>query len=267
MKRLLKYVFILPAGILPACEKVVDPVLDRAEPKIVIEAGLSDQAEPQVVRVSKSVPFGDSTGFNPVSGAVVELRTPAGTRIRYNQVAPGIYRSARFRGLPGSTYTLQVTAEGQAYSASSTMPQPVKLDSLTFTRLTFFGSSNTYPVANYTDPGNRENQYRYILRVNSVAELDVVSEDRFNNGNRVADVIFYELEGLETNDRIDLELQCIDRNVFKYFFALQQIRGEGGPPVAPANPVSNFSNGALGIFSAHTSSKYGVFVKLRDPSP
>ncbi|HEY0897327.1 MAG TPA: DUF4249 domain-containing protein [Sphingobacteriaceae bacterium] len=266
MKRFLKYFFLTATtgASLAGCEKVIDPELDNADPKVVIEANLSDQSEAQVVRISKSVPSQDSSGFNPVSGAVVVLQGPGGSRVTFPQVAPGIYRSARFRGVPGSSYTLNVTAEGTTYSATSRMPEPVKLDSLTFTRLTIFGSSNTYPVANYTDPGDRDNQYRYILKVNSMPVLDAVTEDRFNNGNEVADVIFYELEDLATNDRIDLELQSIDRNVFKYFFALQQIRGDGGPPVAPANPVSNFNNGALGFFSAHTSSRYGVFVKLRE---
>lgn len=83
----------------------------------------------------------------------------------------------------------------------------------------------------------------------------MVTEDRFNDGNKVANTIFHELDDLEPGDAIELDLQCIDRNVYRYYYAFGQNLGEGGPPVAPANPPSNISNGALGVFSVHTSSK------------
>lgn len=260
-----KLLFFLPALllILAGCEEVIDVKLDETDPLVVIEANLSDEFVPQTVKVSKTIAFQDSNRFNPVSGANVTLKAPNGNSVPFREVEPGIYKSANYQGVPGQTYIMEVAAEGKTFSATSTMPAAVKLDSLSFKRLTFFGTTNTYPVANYKDAADQQNQYRYILRVNSRVEVDVVSEDRFNNGNQIADVIFYELEDLETNDRIDLELQCIDRQVFKYYFSLQQISGEGGPPVAPANPVSNFNNGALGVFNAHTSSRYGVFVKLK----
>lgn len=249
--------------LLTACEEVIDVRLNDSKPLVVIEAGLSNEFVPQTVKVSKTIAFEDSNRFNPLSGAKVFLKAPNGSTVPFREVEPGIYKSQNYQGVPGQTYTMEVEAEGMTFSATSTMPAVVKLDSLSFKRLTFFGSTNTYPVANYKDAADQQNQYRYILRVNSKVEADVVTEDRFNNGNQIADVIFYELEGLETNDRIDLEMQCIDRNVFKYYFSLQQISGEGGPPVAPANPVSNFNNGALGVFSAYTTSQYGVFVKLK----
>jgi hypothetical protein len=51
------------------------------------------------------------------------------------------------------------------------------------------------------------------------------------------------------------------RNVFKYFFALSQTGRNGDPPVAPANPDSNFNNGALGIFNSCTTSTQTIVVK------
>ncbi|HEY1023572.1 MAG TPA: DUF4249 domain-containing protein [Sphingobacteriaceae bacterium] len=253
---------LLPAILIcSGCEEVIDLKLDNADPVIVIEASLSDQNEVQTVRISTTTPFTEPAAFNPFTGASVKLSIPGGTELSFSETEPGVYRSRRFRGVPGNSYTLNISANGQVYSATSVMPQRVQLDSLTFKRLTFFGSTNTYPVANYQDPAAVQNQYRYILRVNNVIGEDAVNEDRFNNGNVVADVIFHELEDIRTNDRIELELQTIDRNVFKYYFALQQNRGETGPPVAPANPVSNFDNGALGVFNAHTSSKFAVVVR------
>ncbi|RZK72526.1 MAG: DUF4249 domain-containing protein [Pedobacter sp.] len=237
------------------CEKVIDLELKNSEPLIVIYADLTDQLENQVVRISKTYSFTDPNKFNAVSGANVMITTSAGNKITYTETAPGIYQSPRFRGRTGSTYVLDVTSEGKQYTASSTMPGKVFLDSLNFKELGFFGKTSTHIVANFQDPLGVQNQYRYILKVKNKIVEDLVSEDRFNDGNKVANTIYHELDDLVSGDPLELELQCVDRNVYRYFFSLKQNSGGGGPPVAPANPPSNISNGALGVFSAHTSSK------------
>lgn len=239
-----------------SCEKVIDLDLNKAEPKIVIYSDLTDQPEGQVVRISKTYDFSEPNRFNAVSGAVVTVTTPSGIKIPFPEsTTPGVYQSGRFRGRVGSTYTLTVDVEGKQYTASSTMQPKVLLDSLTFRELSFFGKTSSHVVANFQDPAGVRNYYRYILKVKSKIVEDVVSEDRFNDGNRVANTIFHELDDLDTGDPLELELQCIDPNVYRYYFSLKQNVGGGGPPVAPENPPSNISNGALGVFSAHTSSK------------
>ena len=114
----------------------------------------------------------------------------------------------------------------------------------------------------YNDPPKVQNQYRNILKINGKLKGDIVFEDRFNDGNAVSDIIIYDGdEDLKPGDIVEVEMQSIDRNVFKYFFALSQIGGNGGPPVAPANPESNFNNGALGIFNACSKSTKSVVLK------
>ena len=54
-------------------------------------------------------------------------------------------------------------------------------------------------------------------------------------------------------DKIHVEMQSIDNNVFTYYSALLQISGGNGGTATPTNPPSNISNGALGYFSAHTT--------------
>lgn len=247
--------------IFSACEKVIELKLDEAAPVIVIDGSLSDQVENQVVRVSRTYSFTESNRFNGVGGAKLVLKSSSGNTYNYTEVSPGVYQTSRLRGRPNVTYTLQVTVDGQTYTANSTMPQRVALDSLSFKEFSFFGTTNTYVAANFNDPVGIQNQYRYILKAKSKIEEDVVSEDRFNDGNNVSNVIFYELDDLVSGDAIDVELQCIDRNVYRYFFSLSQISGNGGPPVAPANPPSNFNNGALGVFNAYTSSKRTVILE------
>jgi hypothetical protein len=246
---------------LSSCEKVIDLELKDSEPVVVIYGDINDQTDNQYVRISRTYSFTEPNKFNAVTGARVIVTTQAGSVINYSEITPGVYQSPKFRGRTGVSYTLDVTVDGKKFTAISTMPQKVILDSLNFREVSFFGKNSLHLVANFLDPKDIQNQYRYVLSVKSKVVEDVVSEDRFNDGNTVANTIYHELNDLEPGDDIELDLQCIDRNVYRYYYAFGQNLGEGGPPVAPANPPSNISNGALGIFSVHTSSKRIAKVK------
>jgi len=253
---------LLTFCIFTGCEKVIELDLDNADPRIVIDANINDQYDYQIVRISKTYSFTESNKFNGIGGAKVVLTTLDGDVINfYESDTKGIYRSPRMRGKPGTQYTMTVDVEGKTYTAVSEMPLTLPLDSLTFSQFTFFGSTNTYVAANFEDPGYMQNQYRFLLRIKDKIEEDAVSEDRFTNGNHVSNVLFYELDDLNSGDTIDVEMQCINRPVYKYFFTLEQISGSGGPPVAPENPPSNFNNGALGVFNAYTSSRRTAIIK------
>ena len=244
-----------------SCEKVIDLNLKNTEAVIVIEGNISDQTENQFVRISKTIPFTESNTFNGFNGAKVTVTPPSGIPINYTEVSSGLYRSQRLKGTPGQTYKLEVLADGKLYTASSTMPFPVVPDSVGFKKLSFFGNANIYPTVYYKDPSGVQNQYRYLLKINNKPQADIVFEDRFNDGNPISDVIIYDGDDIKSGDKIDIEMQSIDRNVFKYYFAISQIGGNGGPPVAPSNPDSNISNGALGIFSAYTKSTISIVLK------
>jgi len=253
---------ISAAILLLSCEKVIDLKLNNEKPIIVIEATVSNINENHLVRISKTIQFEQKSSFNGVKGAQVTLKSSAGSSVSFTEISDGVYRSARLRGTPGLTYTLDVLSEGKIYSAKSTMPNPVNLDSVGFKTISFFGNSNIYPTVYYTDPPKVQNQYRNILKINGKLKGDIVFEDRFNDGNAVSDVIIYDGDDdLKPGDIVEVEMQSIDRNVFKYFFALSQIGGNGGPPVAPSNPETNFNNGALGIFNACAKSTKSVVLK------
>ncbi len=239
-----------------SCEKVITLDLKNAEPALVIEGYLSDQNEIQTVKISKTYPFTEANKLNGVSGAQVVLTTENSNVTFPETSTPGIYQSMPFAGTPGIKYTLEITFEGKTYTANSTIPPKVPIDLLGIKKLSLFEGEKTYPLITYQDPPGIQNQYRYLLKVkNKDITFDSVDEDRFNDGNKVENVLFYALDDLTDGDEVEIEFQSLDRNVFKYFFAIKQIDGEGGPPVAPANPVSNFNNGALGIFSAYSSDK------------
>ncbi len=260
--RLYFSLILLICVIFSSCEKVIDPQLSDAGSAIVIEGGITDQLENQTVRVSKTISFNQSNTFNGVKGAKVTVTSGQGQIINFSSAADGVYRSSsRVRGVSGTAYKLEVAVEGKVYTATSIMPNAVRPDSITFKRLSIFGTSRVYPSIYYKDPAMIQNQYRYIIRINNKFTVDQVTEDRFNDGNSTSDLITFEGDGVQKGDRVDIEMQGIDRNVFKYYYAISQIAGNGGPPVAPSNPSSNFDNGALGIFSAYTRTNHAVTLK------
>lgn len=264
MTKLRKYwkLIILFAAVCTGCEKVIDLDLDDTDPVIVIDASITDQLEQQVVKITTTYSFNDPTRFNGLSGAQVVLTPSSGKKVIFTESStPGVYTSPNYQGRSGRSYLMEVTVNGKTYTATSKMPQSVPLDSITFKQFSAFGNDNSYLAMNYNDPVGEQNQYRYVLSIKDKIEQTEVTEDRFSNGNKTSDIIFYELQDLPPETKLDIDFQCIDRNVFKYFYAISQISGNGGPPVAPANPISNFNNGALGIFSAHTSIRRNIVLK------
>ena len=257
----LSFLAILVVFSLSSCEEVIDTDLFEAEPVIVIEGNISDQSENHTVKVSKTVAFDQPNTFNGVQGAKVTVYSSNSQTFTFTAASDGVYRSQRFRGLAGVNYILEVVTGGKTYKASSIMPTAVKPDSITFKRLTIFGNSRVYPAIYYRDPPRIQNQYRYIVKINGVLTAEQVSEDRFSDGNSTSDLLAFDGDGVESGDKVDIEIQCIDRNVFKYYFAIGQIDGNGGPPVAPSNPDNNLDNGALGIFSANTRAAYTITMK------
>ncbi|MBD3750016.1 MAG: DUF4249 domain-containing protein [Sphingobacteriales bacterium] len=239
-----------------ACESVINLNLKDAKPAIVIEANVTDRAEPQIVFISQTKPFNQNNTINPVSQAVVTVFDEDGNQHQFFETIPGKYVSASFAGVSGKKYTIQVKVEGTLYTASSLMPQKVLLDSLSLTELSFFNDTKKYVQVHFNDPVAEANQYNYVLYVNDeIRNAYYVDNDRFNDGKNVTNTIFNSDPALKKGDSVTVDFQCIDEPIYRYFFTLSQIAGNGGPPTAPANPDSNFDNGALGYFSAHTSQK------------
>lgn len=245
---------ILLLGIFSSCEKAIDLNLDNAKPIIVIDGGVNDLNEVQVVRISTTYSFTEANKFNGLAGAKVVLTGSDGTTVNYTEKTTGIYNSPKFKGKPGTTYKLTVNVQGQTYTAISTMPQKVILNLLTFKEFTVVDKTRKYVAVIYDDPPAIDNWYHSIVRFKGKVKFDVATDDRFNNGNKVNDVIFYDLsKDMVPGDTVAVEFQCVDRAVHRYFFSLGQNLSET-QPVSPANPPSNFDNNALGVFSAYTTS-------------
>ncbi len=246
-----------------ACEKVIELDLKNTEPKLVIEANFTDSLQIQTVNIGQTVSFKADNKMTPVSNAQVSLKSDNGLALSFVEIAPGLYATNKaVKGIAGVKYTLTVTVNNKTYTAISQMPSPVKIDSLKQTSIVIFGKTNKFIQVVYKDEPGVPNYYNNRLYVNGVKRNDSFVEfDRFNDGKRVENTLFNQEPDLKTGDKIKVEFLGIDVNVYRYLFAIAQINGAGGPPTSPADPDSNFSNGALGYFSSSAFTADSVVVK------
>lgn len=255
MKKLVGGIVILMAIVMftSSCEKVIEVDVKDAQSLLVIEGTVTNHIDTQLVKVSRSVLLGDRNTFAGISGATVTITDELGSVFTLRERQPGIYSSRRLRGIPGRKYTLKVLAEGKEYTATSAMPAQVPIDSTGLSMTTFFEEEIKAVQILFQDPPGRKNYYRFLLRVNGTRSRSIFAfNDDFNDGKSVVrELLDFDLD-LETGDIAEIEMQCIDQNIYRYFQGLDQNENRGGASTTPSNPVSNLKGGALGYFSAHT---------------
>lgn len=240
--------------VISSCTKVIDLKLGDQSGKLVIEGNINDQ-HGQVITLSRNVPFTNSNVYPPVSGATVTVSI--GTLVyNFTEGPAGTYSANRLVGFPGLTYTMTVVTGGVTYTAKSTMPQRVDLDSITEANTVFNTSKNSREISvHFHDPAGVVNQYNFLLYVNNknkqVNTIFAYNDD-FTNGR------FVDIDLLENNidihpgDQVGVEMQCIDKPMYIYWYSLLQQSNNFGQGIAPSNPPNNITPAVLGYFSAHT---------------
>lgn len=240
-----------------SCTKEVNMKLKSADPQLVIEGNITNEPGPYTVQIRKSVNFSNPNTFPAVSGAVVVIADNSGVTDTLKEKVPGIYQTAALVGIPGRTYTLKVLVEGKSINAVSTMPQPVRLDTISFDLFTSKGNSggpeySTLPV--FTDPANAVNNYRFIQTINGKPDKTYFAlNDNTFNGLKNVQQLFNPDNEIKIGDTVALEFRCTDKSAYDYFFTLSQFSSDGPYNTAPTNPPTNLKGDfAYGLFSAHT---------------
>jgi len=257
----MKKLFFLSAvlSVVVACTKTITPNLNNAGPQLYIQGVVSDTSGPYYVSIGRSVGFYDSSIYPGVSGASVTIMdSTTGQQDALTETNTGLYVTHMLvQGLPGHTYLLTVQLNGKTYTASSTMPQPVPLDSVSFD---FSDTSKIEAVANYQDPPNVANFYKYTMTINGIVDKRFQTfDDRLSAGRYIRDRIDADTGEVKRNDVVRLSLVSIDSNVYTYLNEAANIAYNNTGLTAPANPQSNITGGCLGYFSAQAvSNKTGI---------
>jgi hypothetical protein len=262
------FFIIISMVLFSSCEKVIEIDLNTTAPQIVIEGEMSDQAGIYTVKISKTVNFSDANNYPPVQGATVTITDNTGLSETLTESAAGIYKTRNLLGVGGRTYTLNVNIAGKIYTAVSAMPtlvplQGIKIIPSNLLRPGQDTGARFIAIPNYIDPPSIGNCYRFIQTLNGKADnAFIVFNDNVNNGMPNQRPIFSRNLELRKGDTLTVEMRNIDKTVYEYFYSLNQSSGEGpGGGSTPANPVNNIVGGALGYFSAYSTSKKTVIVQ------
>jgi len=248
-----------------SCTKVIDLKLGNHTGELVIEGNFTNDPGPQYVKLSRNVPFTSTNTYPPVTGATVTIFDNTNNHHFSMIEGPaGTYSVSRGVGIAGHSYTMSVTVDGQTYTGNSTMPGIVTMDSITSSS-NFLNKNDSQRMITvyFQDPINAANQYRFVMNVNHVQVKSIFAfDDEFSNGKYVNLDLQENSINIYPNDTVTVEMQCIDKPVYDYWYTLMQQQGDNpGGAVAPANPPTNITPTTLGYFSAHTTQTITLVVK------
>lgn len=260
MKTVVIFVSLLSILSLCSCNKVIELDLRDTETKYVIEGIITNEPGVCKVNITKTKNFNKDNEFEKVSGATVKI-IDNGAEIILSETQPGVYETALINGTPGHVYRLSVLVDNQTFTATSTMPQPVLMDTLYVARGPF--GQFKFATVGYTDPAGINNGYRFVQYVNGVKEPTIFWEnDEFTDGEQVIMMLDASADekddprNIKTGDQVTVEMQCLDEPIYQYWYTLRAGGGDGDAnTAAPANPITNIEGGAIGYFSAHTTSR------------
>jgi hypothetical protein len=244
---------------LSSCTKTITPPLNNSA-QLVIEGAVSDTTGPYHIGIAKTADFYSDNVYPAVSGATVAITDiTANVTDILTEARPGDYITHTITGTPGHTYQLKVMLNGITYTALSTMPKPVLLDSVT---VDYSVTNNIRPVANYQDPADQKNYYKYSMRKNGVHVNHFQTfDDRLSNGRYIRDKLDCDTGTFHHGDLVKVNLVGLDAGAFNFLKEAEAVAYDNSNLAAPATPTSNITGGCIGYFSAQTVSSKTTVIK------
>lgn len=264
IQAILLLVFILAFS---SCEKVIDLKLAPGDTRYVVEGVVSDQEGGTFVSITQTKEFDSDKGYEQIGGATIILTDNEGHTVSLTQNSNGIYGHPSFKGESGKTYHLKVSLGEHTYTASSTMPAAVPIDSVYLMKEDFFDEEYIMVHVTFADPEGVNNYYSFDQYINGIKVKEVFYDnDELRDGANYDYVIFNLNENdrfkIKPGDSVTIDMHSTDAAVYKYWYSLYQGSTGSGNSASPANPVSNMQGGALGYFSAQTSQVKKIYVPL-----
>jgi hypothetical protein len=240
-----------------SCDKIITLPIQENEVKLIIEASITDQPGPYYVKLTRSINLNEVNVYPVVENGLVIISDNTGIKDTLKYSKQGIYMTKLIQGVYGRTYNLEVNVDGKKYTATTTMPSKVNLDSLRINTFSINGENQYSIIPVYTDPMELGNSYRFIQQINDTLDNNYnIFNDNLNNGKinqRPLGRPNIDIE-IKNLDLVTVEMRCISQAAHLYFYTLSQQGGAGpGGGTAPTNLPNNIIGGALGLFSAHTT--------------
>lgn len=250
-----------------SCQKVVEIKPNAFTQKYIIEGEVTDAPGPYFVTLSRTRSVSDDNTFEGVGGAEVIISDlTAGLTDTLQYGSAGRYQTTRIAGAAGHEYRLSVRIGDETFTANSTIPTvAIGIDSLYAEKSQFADDYFIIPV--FTDPVGRGNYYRLQQWVNNrLVKGYWLRNDNARDGQTYTSALRFDTEEgsgnapLQDGDTVRVELQSIGRDSYEYYRTLEDVTGYSF--TTPANPLSNISGGALGVFTTGLSRTRGIRVRF-----
>ncbi len=269
MKEMKKSFFLIASFIftLFSCTEKIDLDLDTSSVRLVVEANLTDQPGPYLVRIATTAPY-YAEGLLPVVSEAVVTISDGDTTVRLVELEPGdYYTPAGYTGEPGKTYRLAIRLKEEIagtkdYSAVAVMPQKAPTDScnVIYEPDLFKGM---WQIRWYAQDPSGPNAYLFRAYRNGQPVTDSLRrwsaiDDQFFDGNYTMGIgVLYFFKNrrqyIYEGDTIVLEVCNITSEYQKFVMFLKDEVQSSNPLFSPppANVPGNISNGGLGYFAAY----------------
>ena len=251
-----------------SCEKIIDLPLNESEQKVVIEASVSNILEDSYILLSKTAILYGKDIFEKVNNGTVTITDKNNVKTVFTEDGTGVgrYTHPTFVATTNNSYLLQVTVDGETYTAESTTQSYTGLNFLLTLKQPNPGfnpddtdkDSLNIIVTGYSDKVNETNYYRFNIYTNGELDNQLnLSDDKITNGQNI-DFAFFNT--FESKDTVLLEFVNMDKANYTYFISLANTLDNGPFSATPANPATNIDNGALGYFGAYIKDTMSVII-------
>lgn len=267
--RKFRYLPLLTIFLLTACEKEIDLGYRSVDPLYVVEGRITDEVTEVLVTLTRDMYDGSAPA--PQDSAGVTVTSGGGDIYPLTFHADGYYRAAGLTGTVGENYTLSVSIGEEVFTSESVMHGAAPLGEFYFQWLKVMGQKFVILTFSFDEIAGQENYYCYRIYRNGQVYRWNVMHDRGNDGKTITlDVVCMTEKMAEDNkeddwddilyegDRIEIELQSIDKRTYDYLYSV------GLSDTASTNPIDNFTGGCLGYFAAYSVSRAATVFSYAD---
>ena len=249
MNTIIRTIILFLAIAFASCEDVIDVPVQTAATRLVIDASLDWEkgtiGNVQSISLRTSTPFFDTTSDAIVTGASVTVTNNTNdTEFIFEDQDNGEYTTIEFIPILGQSYTLEVTYNGETYSAIETLNAVTEITAVFQDRIDGFSEDELELHVVFTDPEEEENRYLFkFQRQDELLPLFEVGYDKFVNGNEIDwwyeesdDEDTDKIEAIVPGDIVSIEMYAISEAYYDYMAIL--INQIGGVGLFEATPVA-----------------------------
>ena len=235
---------------------------------LIVDARVESSTKKVKVNLTKSTEFLGNNPVNYINDALVFIKVDEEDEQMLIFLEDGNYELENIKVDEGTNYQLRIVDGEDEYFSTTKMLNIIPVNSFVFEEAFSFGTTtnkryNFNMILNidlkntnyYLTETSVYDTSRNEFRTSRYQEWD----DGAYNSNPALFPFFVNdyLEG----DSLYIQFSHISEQTFQFYESLGEVGGQNPSSLAPANPTSNLSNGAIGTFGAYATFEKYLVVK------